>query len=156
MSLQSTSLQSMSLHSVSLQQNGVDPVLALREALLARLSGDAALVALLGGPRIYDEAPRGLTGVYAVFGEARVRDWSTGSDIGHEQELSIVVWSQPGGAKAALEAAGRIALLLDDVNLTLRGHRLVNLRLTNTVTRRDERANRWSATLWLRAVTETN
>ena len=49
------------------------PLLALRAGLIARLSGDAALAALLGGKvRLHDEPPRGSLPVYALFGEAEI------------------------------------------------------------------------------------
>lgn len=130
------------------------PVLALRQAIHARLVGDAALTALLGGPRVHDEPPRAAAGLYVVFGEGRARDWSTGSDRGHEHEVALIVWSKAGGAKPALEAADRIVALLDDAALTLGGHRLVNLRVTASETRRDEKAGVARVTLRLRAVTE--
>lgn len=133
---------------------GRGPVLALREAVVARLAGDAALVALLGGARIHDEPPRAAAGVYAVLSDTRLRDWSTGSDRGHEQDFSVTVWAQEGGARSALLAAARIEALLHDAPLVLAGHRLVNLRITAADTRRDGRANRSRIMLRLRAVTE--
>ena len=131
-----------------------EPVLALREAIFTHLTGDAALVSLMGGARVYDEVPRDLTGVYVVFSDTRLRDWSTGSDRGHEQELTLTIWSTEGGAKRGLQAAARIEALLHDATLVLDGHRLVNLRLTASETRRDERANRSRVIFRLRAVTE--
>lgn len=131
-----------------------DPILALRVAIHARLSGDAALITLLGGAHIYDEAPRALSGLYVTFGEARARDWSTGGDRGHEHDVALVVWSKPGGGKPALEVAARIAALLDDVSLTPNGHRLVTMRVIAEEARRDDKANLTRVTLRLRAVTE--
>ncbi|MFT0890915.1 DUF3168 domain-containing protein [Pseudochelatococcus sp. G4_1912] len=131
-----------------------EPVLALREALITQLTGDPALVALMGGTRIYDETPRGLSGVYAAFSETRLRDWSTGSDRGHEQDLAITIWSTEGGVRPALQVAARIEMLLHDAALVLDGHRLVNLQLTASEVRRDERANRSRVIMRLRAVTE--
>lgn len=133
---------------------GKGPVLALREAVVARLSGDATLVELLGGTRLYDEPPRGIAGVYAVLSDTRLRDWSTGTDRGHEQDFSVSVWAHEGGARSGLRAAARIEALLHDAALALDGHRLVNLRVTASDTRRDARANRSRIVLRLRAVTE--
>lgn len=136
------------------KESGKGPVLALREAVTARLTGDATLVEMLGGKRLYDEPPRGIAGVYAVLSDTRLRDWSTGSDRGHEQDFSVTVWASAGGAAPALRAAARIEALLHDTALALDGHRLVNLRVTSSDTRRDERANRSRIALRLRAVTE--
>ena len=82
------------------------PILALRAAILAAAQGDAELAGLMGdGVRFYDEPPRAAEPVYAVFGDVRARDWSTGSDRGHEQDASIIVWGHEGGARSALLAA---------------------------------------------------
>ena len=64
-------------------------VVSLRKALHAALAADAALAALLGGARIHDEAPRGAEPPYLTFGDARARDWSTGTDKGAEHALVI-------------------------------------------------------------------
>ncbi|MFK5595854.1 DUF3168 domain-containing protein [Methylobacterium sp. HMF5984] len=51
------------------------PLLALRAALIARFSTDAALARLMGGTfRLYDEPPAGAQPVYALFGDAEIRD----------------------------------------------------------------------------------
>lgn len=131
-----------------------EPVLALREALFTLLTSDAVLVSLMGGARVFDDVPRDLTGVYVVFSDTRLRDWSTGSDCGHEQDVALTIWSAEGGAKTALLAAARIEALLHDAALALDGHRLVNLRLTASDIRRNERANRSRVILRFRAVTE--
>jgi len=131
------------------------PILALRRAILETASGDGELVALMGGTlRLYDEPPRNALPVYALFGDAAARDWSTDTDRGHEQDLAIVVWSERGSARAGLEAAERLAVLLDDAPLTLAGQRLVNLRVTQIESGRDEDTQLSRVTLHLRAVTE--
>jgi hypothetical protein len=131
------------------------PILALRRAVLDAATGDAELTSLMGGAlRLYDEPPRGSEPVYAVFGDATAQDWSTDTDRGHEQDLSIVVWSERGSARAALAAAERFAALLDDAPLALAGHRLVNLRVTEISTGRDKDTQLSRITLHLRAVTE--
>lgn len=124
------------------------PVLALRQAILAAAAADLPLKTLMGGSlRLYDEPPRGAEPVYALFGDVTAADWSTDFDRGHEQDLAIVVWSQPGGARLALAAAERLAAILD-------GHRLVNLRTTELVSARDKDTGLTRVTLSLRAVTE--
>jgi hypothetical protein len=129
-------------------------VLSLRAAILARCAGDAELASLLAGGRIHDEPPRAAEPVYAMFGDVTARDWSTGSDAGHEQSLALVVVGRPGSAAAALAVADRLAALLHEAALPLGGHRLVNLRLTETAVARDEKTNLARVTLRLRAVTE--
>jgi hypothetical protein len=131
------------------------PVLALRRAIIDAAAADADLRALMGGSlRLYDEPPRGAEPVYALFSDVRAADWSTDRDRGHEQNLGIVVWSERGGARAALAVAERFAALLDDASLALDGHRLVNLRVTELASERDKDTRLTRVTLRLRAVTE--
>jgi hypothetical protein len=131
------------------------PVLALRGAILSRLSADAELASLMGGAvRLHDEPPRAAEPVYAVFGEAAARDWSSGDARGHEHELAIAVWAKSGSARSALLAAERMADLLHDAALSVAGHRLVLVRVTAIEADRDDKANLARATLRLRALTE--
>jgi hypothetical protein len=131
------------------------PILALRAAILARLSADAELAALMGGAlRLHDEPPRAAEPVYAVFGDAVARDWANDGGRGHEHELAIVVWATPGSAKSALAAAERAADLLHDASLVLSGHRLVLIRATAIESDRDAKTNLARATLRLSALTD--
>ena len=131
------------------------PILALREAILADVQTDAALAALMGGVvRLHEEPPRAAEPVYAVFGDAAARDWSTGSEEGHAHEAVIVVWAREGGARSALDAAARLEALLHESALTLDGHRLVSLRVVALETARDDKTSLSRATLRLTALTE--
>lgn len=131
------------------------PMLALRAAILARCAGDAALASLMGGAvRLHDEPPRDAAPLYALFGDAVARDWSDTGGRGHEHELAILVWARPGSAASALAVAGRIGALLDDAALAPDGHRLVQIALRETTTRRDRGTNLVRVTLALRATTE--
>ena len=131
------------------------PVLALRRAIVDRAAADAELRALMGGAlRLYDEPPRAAEPVYALFGDVKAADWSTDRHRGHEQNLCIAVWSERGGARAALAVAERFAAILDDAPLALQGHRLVNLRVTELASERDKDTQLACITLRLRAVTE--
>jgi Protein of unknown function (DUF3168) len=130
-------------------------ILALRGAILARLSADAELAALMGGSlRLYDEPPRAAEPVYAVFGATAARDWSTGSERGHEHEVAIVAWAKAGSARTALLVAERMADLLHEADLSPSGHRLVLLRATALESDRDPTTSLARATLRLKAVTE--
>lgn len=131
------------------------PLLALRAALLARCAGDATLAGLMGGAAtIHDEPPRDAAPVYAVFGDAEVRDASTSTEGGHEQDLAIHLWGKPGSAAAALAAGERMAELFGDAPLSPLGHRLVRLSVTSLAVEREERSRLARAVLRLRAVTE--
>jgi len=131
------------------------PILALRAAILSHLSSDAELATLMGGTvRLYDEPPRAAEPVYAVFGDAAARDWSSDGGRGHEHALAIVVWAKSGSARTALAAAERMADLLHDASLAPAGHRLVLIRATAIEGDRDDKTSLARATLRLRALTE--
>lgn len=132
------------------------PILPLRAAIRAACLADAALRALMGGdPGPHDEAPRGAPPLYAVFGDAALRDRSTSSDRGHEQDVAIVLYAKAGSAASALRAADRMADLLDDGALALAGHHLVRLSVTAIESDRDAETRLARVTLRLTAVTET-
>ena len=131
------------------------PVLSLRRAIVDVASADAELRSLMGGSlRLYDEPPRGAEPVYALFGDVKAEDWSTDLDRGNAQSVDLVIWSEKGGARTALTAADRFFAILDDAPLTLEGHRLVNLRVTELASARDKDSGLARVTLSLRAVTE--
>ena len=131
------------------------PLLALRAAILARLGGDAALAALMGGVvRLYDEPPRGAVPVYAMFGEAEARDDSVDGAQRHAHTLALIVFGKPGSARSSLEATERIAALLASAPLTLAGHALVTLTVSSIAATREESTGETRATVTLKAVTE--
>lgn len=133
-----------------------DAILALRAAVQAHLLADPPLTALIGPDRVFDEAPRATRGLYVVHGEVEARDWSTGSDRGCEQEFALVVWAaQSGSSRQALEAAGLIVAALDQVELALDGHALINLRWLSSRLAREPRSGIGHVTVRFRAVTET-
>ncbi len=132
-----------------------DAILPLRRAIHAHLSSDAGLTALIGAGRIHDEPPRAASGLYVVHGEVSAEDWSTGSDRGCEQKLSLVVWAgESGSSRKALEAATRIVVSLEGAALAPEGHRLVNLRWLSSKLARDPKTHLSTVTLTFRAVTE--
>lgn len=132
-----------------------DAILPLRAAIQSFLSAHPGLTAAIGAGRVHDEAPRAARGVYIVHGEVEARDWSTGSDMGCEQDLSLVVWAgESGSARQALEAAAIIATALHEASLTLAGHRLINLRWRSSRLARDARTGLAFVSMRLRAVTE--
>jgi hypothetical protein len=129
--------------------------LALRAALRTRCAADATLASLMGGAaEIHDEPPRRAEPVYAVFGDAVCRDWSTSGDRGHESEFALVVWARPGSAASALAAAARLAELVEAPGLALVGHRLVQIAVVATETARERASLLVNVTLRMRATTE--
>ena len=96
---------------------------ALRAAVHAALTADPALVATLGGPKIYDEPPREAAFPYVTLGETRVADFSAGSEPALEHQLTLHAWSRQGGHREAHVIAGALLQALDDAPLALAGHR---------------------------------
>jgi len=127
---------------------------ALRAAIHDALSADAALVTLLGGPKIYDEPPRAAAFPYVTLGEARVADFSAGDEAGAEHQLTLHAWSRQGGHTQAHMIAGALLQALDDAPLTLTDHQLINFRFAVADVRREADGRTYHALVRFRAVTE--
>jgi len=127
---------------------------ALRAAIHDALSADGALNALLGGPKIYDEVPREAGFPYVTLGEARVSDFSTGTEPGEEHQITLHAWSRQGGQREAHLISGALLQALDDAPLTLSEHRLVNLRFAVADMRREADGRTYHALVRFRAMTE--
>lgn len=130
------------------------PVIALRKAIRARLFADAPFVAMLGGEKVYDEAPRGAEPPYALFAETQARDWSAQLSQGCEQFITISVISAQRGLKEAIEAGEAVVGLLDEAPLALEGHALIDLRFIAMETRREQQGRLARINLRFRATTE--
>ena len=127
---------------------------ALRAAVHGALAADPALMSVLGGPKIYDEPPPGAAFPYVTLGEARVADFSTGSESAAEHQLTLHAWSRQGGHREAHVIAGAVLNALDDAPLALADHRLVNLRFSVADIRREADGRTYHALVRFRAVTE--
>ena len=127
---------------------------ALQQAIFAALTADAALVALLGGERVYDDVPSRAEFPYVTFAQTSERDWSTGSEEGSEHVLTLHVWSRAGGRREAHEIMGALRAALNDEALPLSGYRLINLRHEFSEARRDPDGESFHGIVRFRAVTE--
>jgi len=127
---------------------------ALRAAIHDALIADGALTALLAGPKIYDEPPPGVAFPYVTLGEARITDFSTGTEPGEEHLLTLHAWSRQGGHREAHLIAGALLQALDDAPLALDDHHLVNLRFSLADIRREADGRTYHALVRFRAVTE--
>jgi hypothetical protein len=127
---------------------------ALRAAIHDALVADAALVSVLGGPKIYDEPPRAAVFPYVTLGETRIADFSSGSEPGEEHQLTLHAWSRQGGHKEAHVIAGALLQALDDAPLTLTDHQLINFRFSVADVRREADGRTYHALVRFRAVTE--
>ena len=72
---------------------------ALQKSVYQALANSSELSSLLGGPRIYDDAPQAAGYPFVTLGQSLVRDWSTGTEDGGEHVLTLHVWSRSGGKK---------------------------------------------------------
>lgn len=132
----------------------ISPVVALRKAMRAYVFDDEAIVAALGGEKLFDDAPRGTEPPYALFAETQLRDWSADQSPGAEQFITLAVVSTARGFATALAIAEKIARRLDEAELTLQGHHLVDLRFLSMETRRDQNGRFARVNLRFRALTE--
>lgn len=127
---------------------------SLQRAIYDVLVGDAAILDLLGAPRIYDAVPDNSAFPYLTLGQSSVADWSTGSEAGEEHRLTLHVWSRAAGRREAQELMAALRAALHGRALGLDGHRLVNLRHELSDVRREPDGVTTRATLRFRAVTE--
>lgn len=130
------------------------PAVELQRAIYQALKNDAALVAALGGGKIYDATPPNAVFPYVTFGRTSMFDWSTGTEIGTEQLFTVHVWSKARGKSEAIEIMERIRELLSTDTLTLPTHALVNLTREFAEARYDEDLMVHHAILRYRAVME--
>lgn len=127
---------------------------SLQKALFAALSGDSALITLLGGARIHDDVPQGESFPYLTFGQSTLRDWSTGSEEGSEHVISLHVWSQARGRAEVHDIMNAARSALHGQPLRLTGHRLVNLCHEFSEARRTTDGDTTHGLMRFRAVTE--
>ena len=126
----------------------------LQRAVYSALAGDATLVALLGGPHVYDDVPQKAAFPFVTIGRSELRDWSTGTDPGTEHQLTMHVWSRVAGRREVHEILGALADILHEATLSLTDHILVNLRQDFSEVRRDPDGETYHGIMRLRAVTE--
>lgn len=100
--------------------------MTMREALLAH----APLTELLGGGHVFDELPRRVQEPYVAFAGIETRDWSVQGQKAHEHFISLDVKTKSRSRAMAQDIVGEIETALDNADLTVSGHALINLRLT--------------------------
>jgi Protein of unknown function (DUF3168) len=130
------------------------PAWSLQQAMFGALSADAALTALLGAGRIYDDVPQATSPPYVVLGPITARDWSTATEAGTEHVIALHVWSRARGKKQTHDIMETVRAALHDQPLSVSGYRLVNLRHESSDIRRDPDGETIHGTLRFRAVTE--
>ncbi len=127
---------------------------ALQRGVYQTLAADVSLIALLGGPRIYDKPPQAAAFPYLSIGQSVVQDWSTGTEDGAEHLLTLHVWSRANGKKQVFELMAAIETALHDRAIALGDHHLVNLRHEFSDARLDVDGETMHGIVRFRAVTE--
>ncbi len=126
----------------------------LQKSIYASLIADSSLTGLLGGAQIYDDVPRGASLPYVTFGQSTVRDWSTGTDPGHEHLFTLHVWTRVNGERLAHQIMSALRDRLHDASLILTGFKLVNIRHEFSDSFRDPDGETIHGVIRYRAVTE--
>ncbi|OLP54919.1 hypothetical protein BJF92_14060 [Rhizobium rhizosphaerae] len=127
----------------------------LQAALVAYLSADAPLTALIGAHGICDRlVPATTPRPYLRILDIDSRDISGDLMPLWEHGLRLLVVGPEGGHRVVETVAARLRLLLDNAALTLNGHHLASLACQSCRIRRDETLKGHVAELTLRAVTE--
>lgn len=127
---------------------------ALQTAIFARLSGDAALTALVGANGITDRRPDRPAAPLLVIEGIDSTDHSTASEAGEAHVVTLEAWSEAAGHREVQALAAAVRAALHDAALALAGHRLVLLFHRDTRLRRDGKSRFHRAHMRFRAVTE--
>ncbi len=114
-----------------------DAGLELQRAIYSALRADTTLAAMLAGDGIYDHVPPAASFPYITFGRSTAVDWSTSSDTGTEQLLSLHVWSQARGRTEVQAITARVSAVLEVFQPVLPGFHLVQFRRELVETRFD-------------------
>jgi hypothetical protein len=131
-----------------------NPAHALQTAMRAALLAHMPLILLLGGAHVHEEMPRGAVSPLVSFGDIETRDWSVADAKAHEHFVTLSIRTNSRSRKLAQDILDEIEAVLDNADLTLDGHRLVNLRLTFWSVTREKNGENFGAALRFRAATE--
>jgi hypothetical protein len=127
---------------------------ALQRSIYQTLANSSELTTLLGGDRIYSEAPPAAPFPFITLGQTVNLDWSTGTEDGTEHSLTLHVWSRAGSSVEVHEIIQVIRMLLHNQALALEDHYLINLRHEFTEARLDADGDTLHGIVRYRAVTE--
>ena len=117
-------------------------LLPVQQALYAALVADVSFMALVSG--VHDAVPRRAAKPYVTMGESTEIPYNTFGKIGHEDTVTLHVYTEDDGA-ASGKAAGlaiveRLLAVLDGARLVVQGHDTVlcNFEFTNTIEQSDD------------------
>lgn len=127
---------------------------ALQRSIYQALTGSSELTSLLGGDRIYSDAPPAAEFPFITLGQTVNLDWSTGTEDGTEHSLTLHVWSRANSGREVHEILEVIRVVLHNQPLSLDDHDLVNLRHEFMEARLDPDGETMHGIVRYRAVTE--
>lgn len=131
----------------------------LQQAIYQRLAGDAALLDLLGGAKIYDYVPEREAMPYVVIGDHRADEFDvtpteTSEGYGQEHRVIIHAWSEYEGKREIMLIGDAISRALRDQPLSLTGHANATIRYLNADYGADADGQAQHGVIIFRAVTE--
>lgn len=126
---------------------------ALQQAVFAVLTGDVNLHSLVAD-RIFDAVPRRAAFPYIVLGEGDETAAGTATEDGREHTLAINIWSRTGGMRESKRTASAVCVVLDRSELTLDGHKLIDLRFISADYTRQPDGETYRTVVRFKAVTE--
>jgi hypothetical protein len=103
-----------------------DCIFEVQKAVYAKLSGDAALLAL--GASVYEYVPQDTAFPYVKIEGSSAVDWSTTTTQGWEVTVALSVFTRERGSKKSLSIAARCRELLHDATLAVSGCTVVSIR----------------------------
>jgi hypothetical protein len=101
--------------------------LSLQKALYTLFKEDSALQKMIGN-RIYDFVPKGTEMPYIVFGEDKMKSWSTATTEGWSLAYVIHVWGNDQSLSKVRGILEQLTCCIRDANLTLDGYQIVYIR----------------------------
>jgi hypothetical protein len=131
---------------------------ALQSAVYARLAGDPALGALIGGA-VYDAPPEpaGAAALaHVTLGEERVRPFDTKTSRGARHEFAVTVHSGADGFATAKTVAAAVCDALVEAPLALGTGHLVSITFVRAAAERGPAPEKRRVSLLFRAVIDQN
>ncbi|MCT4654838.1 MAG: DUF3168 domain-containing protein [Cohaesibacter sp.] len=128
---------------------------SLEQVVFSALAADGDVLALLGGPNIYEEPRRNAAFPNITLAVTSSRDWSTGTEQGEEHQLTINVWTGAEGRLLNQKILNAIRSCLDLADLDLPQHTLINFRCETLHIVPDRKNRLFQGVLRYRAVTES-
>jgi hypothetical protein len=126
----------------------------LQAAIHVALNGDETVLALLGGPNIFDQTPPRVKLPFITYAGTSSLDWSTSTEDGEELIFSVEIWTAGNGKAEAFEIAGRVRAILDSLAFPENNFRLVLITLVSADTEYEDEAAAYRCLLQYRALME--